>query len=400
MSTDALHSTRPVEYPVGPPEEAQGMFDVLTYQKGASVLRMLERYLGRRAASARASVCYLSDHRSATPRRPTCGRPSRTPAASRCATSWTAGSSKAGSRSSPSKTTTPTRRPRRTVTPHPRALLVQRPPTGHERHRDAAGACRSSPGGADAGHARNDGVARWRSRPASPFRRRPRRPGDRRTRADRASSGCATAKPIWGRWPENLGALGPLERFNLLGDAWASVVAGADDITSLLGPGRSARRRGTPPRCGWRSPGRCRFSTASSTTTTGLRSRSTPRRLLRPVFDRLGWDARPDDGERTATLRALVLATLGHGGPRRRRRSKRPRRRHDMRCRAVPLSIPTSSEPSSHVVAAQGGHGATTTRSSSVTAIPTLPRRSPGTCTALSGVPPSPSWRHAPSSWP
>ena len=46
MATDALHSTRPVEYPVGPPEEAQGMFDVLTYQKGASVLRMLERYLG------------------------------------------------------------------------------------------------------------------------------------------------------------------------------------------------------------------------------------------------------------------------------------------------------------------------------------------------------------------
>jgi puromycin-sensitive aminopeptidase len=46
MATDALHSTRPVEYPVGPPEEAQGMFDVLTYQKGAGVLRMLEQYLG------------------------------------------------------------------------------------------------------------------------------------------------------------------------------------------------------------------------------------------------------------------------------------------------------------------------------------------------------------------
>src|SRR3984957_9206472 len=46
MATDGLHATRPVEYPVGPPEEAQGMFDVLTYQKGAGVLRMLERYLG------------------------------------------------------------------------------------------------------------------------------------------------------------------------------------------------------------------------------------------------------------------------------------------------------------------------------------------------------------------
>ncbi len=46
MATDALHSTRPVEYPVGPPEEAQGMFDVLTYQKGAGVLRMLQQYVG------------------------------------------------------------------------------------------------------------------------------------------------------------------------------------------------------------------------------------------------------------------------------------------------------------------------------------------------------------------
>ena len=46
LAVDALHSTRPIEYPVGPPEEAEGMFDVLTYQKGGSVLLMLEQYLG------------------------------------------------------------------------------------------------------------------------------------------------------------------------------------------------------------------------------------------------------------------------------------------------------------------------------------------------------------------
>jgi aminopeptidase N len=46
LGVDGLHSTRPVEYPVGSPEEADGMFDVLTYQKGGSVLRMLEQYLG------------------------------------------------------------------------------------------------------------------------------------------------------------------------------------------------------------------------------------------------------------------------------------------------------------------------------------------------------------------
>src|SRR5580692_7884630 len=46
LAVDGLRATRPIEYPVGSPEEADGMFDVLTYQKGGSVLRMLEQYLG------------------------------------------------------------------------------------------------------------------------------------------------------------------------------------------------------------------------------------------------------------------------------------------------------------------------------------------------------------------
>jgi puromycin-sensitive aminopeptidase len=46
MAIDALHSTRPVEFSVGKPEEAEAMFDPLTYEKGAGVLRMLEQYIG------------------------------------------------------------------------------------------------------------------------------------------------------------------------------------------------------------------------------------------------------------------------------------------------------------------------------------------------------------------
>ena len=46
LSTDGLRATRPVEYRVGRPEEAEAMFDVLTYQKGGAVLRMLEQYIG------------------------------------------------------------------------------------------------------------------------------------------------------------------------------------------------------------------------------------------------------------------------------------------------------------------------------------------------------------------
>jgi puromycin-sensitive aminopeptidase len=46
FSVDGLHSTRPIEFPVAAPKDADAMFDVLTYEKGASVLRMLEQYLG------------------------------------------------------------------------------------------------------------------------------------------------------------------------------------------------------------------------------------------------------------------------------------------------------------------------------------------------------------------
>jgi puromycin-sensitive aminopeptidase len=45
FDTDALTSTRPIEYPVISPADAEGMFDILTYEKGAAVVRMLEAYL-------------------------------------------------------------------------------------------------------------------------------------------------------------------------------------------------------------------------------------------------------------------------------------------------------------------------------------------------------------------
>ena len=46
FSVDGLVSTRSIEYPVQAPKDADAMFDILTYEKGASVLRMLEQYIG------------------------------------------------------------------------------------------------------------------------------------------------------------------------------------------------------------------------------------------------------------------------------------------------------------------------------------------------------------------
>ncbi len=49
FAVDSLTSTRAIEFEVRSPAEAEGMYDILTYEKGAAVLRMLEQYLGPEA---------------------------------------------------------------------------------------------------------------------------------------------------------------------------------------------------------------------------------------------------------------------------------------------------------------------------------------------------------------
>ncbi len=46
LDLDALATTHPIYVPVHSPEEATANFDLITYEKGASVVRMVERYLG------------------------------------------------------------------------------------------------------------------------------------------------------------------------------------------------------------------------------------------------------------------------------------------------------------------------------------------------------------------
>ena len=46
FKVDELAGTRPVEFEVRSPEDAEAMFDALTYGKGSAVLRMMEQYIG------------------------------------------------------------------------------------------------------------------------------------------------------------------------------------------------------------------------------------------------------------------------------------------------------------------------------------------------------------------
>ena len=46
FAIDSLENSRPIEFDVETPEEAEEMFDVLTYEKGSTVLRMFEVFIG------------------------------------------------------------------------------------------------------------------------------------------------------------------------------------------------------------------------------------------------------------------------------------------------------------------------------------------------------------------
>lgn len=61
FDVDSLASTRPIEFTVVSPTDAEGMFDALTYEKGAAVVRMLEQHLGE--ASFQAGIRrYMRQH--------------------------------------------------------------------------------------------------------------------------------------------------------------------------------------------------------------------------------------------------------------------------------------------------------------------------------------------------
>ena len=62
LLVDGLASSRPIEFEVVAPKDADAMFDVLTYEKGGAVLRMLEQYLGP-SAFRDGLRRYLSAHR-------------------------------------------------------------------------------------------------------------------------------------------------------------------------------------------------------------------------------------------------------------------------------------------------------------------------------------------------
>ncbi len=304
MSVDGLHSTRPIEYPVRSPDEADGMFDALTYEKGGSVLRMLEQYLGTEVFRDGVRA-YLRAHAYGN---------------TETADLWSALAEVSGE-------------PIRTVADswilqggHPLVNLgdgtlgqepfayLPEPPDGESSigKRWLVPVLLRPLAGGHEGRGHDDVVRLLLAEET----------------ADLPPAGDGVVLVNAGGWgvyragyrpehraqlAEHLGSLTSLERFDLFSDTWALVLAGRADLGDLLA---LASRLGD-------EDGPETYNVVASALRLCARIARDPdrpaveaaaRALLGPRAAALGWDGRTGEGERVPTLRALLIEALGTSG--------------------------------------------------------------------------------------
>ena len=292
---DGLASTRPIEFPVGRPEEAEGMFDVLTYQKGAAVLRMLEQYLGADEFQ-RGIAAYIKRHSYDN---------------TETTDLWDALEEETGE---PARSTMDSwifqgGYPVVTVTPDAAGVTVTQEQFRYRGDSDAGPLwqvpllTRSGSGEA----ARHDRVL-LTDRSA--------------TIASGSGSGWVVVNDGGSgfyrvRYPAEMVAaliaeagLEPLERFNLVSDTWAMTLAGQTPLRDFVG--LIARMSAEDDPDVW----------AAMLGPLHLVDRFVPddvrpsfeafvRTLVAPAFERIGWTAGPGEDDRTGSLRAALVGALG-----------------------------------------------------------------------------------------
>ncbi len=295
MAVDGLHTTRPVEFPVGRPEEAEGMFDVLTYQKGGSVLRMLEQFIGSdvfRDGIHDYLVIHSYNNTETRDLWDALERASGRPVAKIMDTWINQGGYPL-------------------VTLGDDGSLTQQPFSYSGEPAGSIGSKWQIP-------------LLYRSLDATD---------------DWAESGLLTAlrgtvdgqagelllnaggagfyRVAYGpdaviRLAARLGELTPLERYNLVSDTWAAALSGQERVAELLRLARALADSGERDPSVW----------SVVTGALGLLDRIVPdegrdtlaaavRSLLTPLATQLGWDPADSDDERTPSLRASVLQVLG-----------------------------------------------------------------------------------------
>ena len=306
LAVDGLHSTRPVEYHVGRPEEAEAMFDLLTYQKGGSVLKMLEQYLGadvfRRGISS-----YLSSHAYAN---------------TETSDLWDALEEASGE-------------PVRSIMD---SWIFQGGYPLVDASLDEAGTTVSfsqkrftySPDSPDS-HDRTDPAPTWQV----PVNLRVSLGGeirDQRVLLDAAGATVSFDKPVdwvvlnaggWGFYRSSyspqlarrlvdagpLDVLSPMERLTYLGDTWAALAAGVTGLEEWAALSSALGGEADPDVWSSLSSGLAFLSLAGDDADLDALARFA-KMLATPAWAALGWSPGADEAERTGTARARVLGVL------------------------------------------------------------------------------------------
>jgi Peptidase family M1 domain/ERAP1-like C-terminal domain/Peptidase M1 N-terminal domain len=303
MAVDGLFATRPVEFPVGRPEEAEGMFDVLTYQKGGSVLRMLEQFIG--ADTFRRGVSdYLTTHAHGN---------------TETADLWDALERSSGRDVRGIMSTWIDQGGYPLVRTDQDGSLTQTPFSYRGRAGGAIGSHWQVPvllrrvGGETAATtgAAPDYEPVLLDKPTG----RTDDGGAALRLVNAGGSGyyrVAYPSAVLGRLSATLGRLTPLERYNLVSDTWAAVLSGDGALGDFLRLADSLVAAGEDDPSVWSVMAGAFWLTDRVVT---AEDRPVLTRAVQhvfvPLFERLTFDPRPDDGERTPALRASVIRTLG-----------------------------------------------------------------------------------------
>ena len=289
LDVDALTHTRTVEYEVHTPDDADGMFDLLTYQKGGSVLRMLERWLGAEEFQAGVRL-YLGRYQLANTEttdlwdaiEEASGHPVR-----QIMDSWIF-------------------QPGYPVLRPDGATITQRRFTyagdgGDERY-SVPLLVRVHDG--DAVESRtllHDGEPQALEAPTGAL-----------VVLNAGGEGFyrVAYPPAWRSRLLDAGVLGPVERFTVVDDLWALMLAGEATAAEFLETARHFRDE--DELVVWRTLAVHLRSLARFVTGDALgHYRAEAHSIVAPLLGRLGWDVRAGDDDRTRQLRGIAITTLG-----------------------------------------------------------------------------------------
>ena len=293
LQVDGLDSTRPIEYEVVSPTDTRAMFDLLTYEKGGSTLRMLEQYLGDEVFRDGIRL-YLKRHSYAN---------------TVTTDLWDALEENSGQ---------PVREMMNTwilqggvpLVTLEKGLLTQAPfrygpaktPSAIGDHWLTPVLVRSLDGGRPTSHLLRDEALRVSDQ--APVVVNAGGWGVFRTRY--ASAELTALSP-------RVSELEEIERATLMADSWAALFAGAIAWSDFFEVAKGLGDQDEPNPWEFVATAFDMVKRALDETQRDL-LRAQLRELFEPQLARLGWDARESDGELTAQLRAIVIAALGGFG--------------------------------------------------------------------------------------